>query len=188
MNALVVAGAVVVVVVVAIILVYNALVGRRNAVDQGWHLVDIELARRHDLVPNLVSVVQGYATHEQATFERVTAARTAALAASDDAAAREPAERALVGGLRELFAVAEAYPDLQAGAQFLALQGELSDVEDRIAVARRIYNANVRAYNDAIQQFPGALFASGGRFVAARFFEVDPVLRSGPPPSVAPPS
>ena len=169
---------------VFVALVYNALVRDRNAVATAWALVDTELQRRHDLVPNLVATVQGYATHERTVLEQVTAARGAAVAAAPTAEARRATEAPLVDGLRQLLTIAERYPDLKAGEQFLTLQHELADIEDRLAVARRIYNANVRDYNTAIQSFPGVLVANARDYRPATFFSVGDALRTEEPPSV----
>lgn len=182
--ALVVVAAVVIVLAIAAAVVYNGLVRYRNSVTNGWALVDTELQRRHDLIPNLVETVRGYAQHEQAVLQHVTEARAAAVVAPATPGGRAATESALVDGVRSLFAVAEQYPDLEANQQFLELQRQLVDTEDRIAVARRVYNANVRDYNTAIQSFPGVLFARNGRFDAAQPFTVSEALRSEEPPGV----
>jgi LemA protein len=164
------------------VLVYNRFVRLRNLVADSWHNIDTELQRRADLVPNLVETVKGYAAHERQVLEAVTVARTQARAATGGAAEREAPEQALTGGLRQLFAVAEGYPDLKADTQFLSLQHQLIDTEDRIQVARRIYNANVRALNTLTQSFPANLIV--GRIdVSAAYFEIEPAVRdAGPPP------
>jgi LemA protein len=182
--ALVVVVALVVVLAIAAAVVYNSLVRHRNAVTNGWALVDTELQRRHDLVPNLVETVRGYAEHERSVLQHVTEARAAAVIAPATPEGRAASETALVEGVRSLFAVAERYPDLKANQQFLELQRQLVDTEDRIAVARRVYNANVRDYNTAIQSFPGVLFARNGRFTAAQPFTVTEALGSEEPPGV----
>ncbi len=177
---------IVIFVVVALVplFVFNGLVRARNLVTNSWALVDTELQRRHDLVPNLVATVKGYAAHEQGVFDALTKARADAVAAGPDAAQRTESETALVGGLGRLFAVAEAYPDLKANEEFLALQRQLVDTEDRIAVARRVYNANVRDYNTRIQSFPGLVFAGSGRFAVAAPFDVGESIRNEAPPAV----
>lgn len=174
-----------VVVLIAVpFLIYNGLIRARNLVTNSWALVDTELQRRHDLVPNLVETVKGYAAHEQQVFEAVTNARARATNAIGTPDAREAPEAALVAGIGQLFAVAEAYPDLKASEQFLGLQRRLVDTEDRIAVARRVFNANVRDYNTRIQSFPGLLFARGGRFAPAHSFDVGGVVRNEGPPAI----
>src|SRR3954447_21477036 len=159
---------------------YNRFVHQQNLVRNSWHNIDTELQRRYDLVPNLVEVVRGYASHEQGVLEAVTTARANALAATGPADVQEGPERALVGELRGLFAVVERYPDLKASEHFLALQRELVDTEDRIQVARRIYNANVRALNTRVESFPSVLVAGPFHFEEAPYFEVDPAITSPP--------
>ena len=139
--------------------IYNRLVRLRNMIRESWRNIDTELQRRYDLIPNLVSTVKGYAAHERAVFESVTQLRTEAMAEHGRADAQAPREQALGQGVAQLIAVAEGYPDLKASEQFLALQRELVDTEDRIQVARRIYNANVRAYDSLVQTFPSLLIA-----------------------------
>jgi LemA protein len=179
----IVAGVAVLFLVLVPVLVYNRLVHLRNLVADSWHDIDTELQRRADLVPNLVETVRGYAAHERQVFEAVTAARTEASAVIGGAAAREAPEQALTGGLRRLFAVAEGYPDLKADAQFLELQHQLTDTEDRIQVARRIYNANVRALNTLTQSFPASVIAGSFHIATASYFEIEPAVRdAGPPP------
>jgi LemA protein len=180
---LVAVGAAFVMVTTAAFVIYNRLVHLRNVTRESWRDIDTELQRRHDLVPNLVDTVKGYAAHEQQTFETVTRQRAEAMAAHgpDEQA---PREQALGAGVSQLLAVAEQYPDLKASEQFLALQHELTDTEDRLQVARRIYNANVRAYNTLIETFPAVLVARRFGFEVAPFFELDPVVRAaGPPPA-----
>src|SRR6476620_6897409 len=151
--------AVIVIVVVVLLLLltfwlgYNGLVKRRNQVDNAWSQIDVQLKRRHDLIPNLVETVKGYAAHERGTFEAVTAARANAINAQSPAAQAQ-AENVLSGALKSLFAVAEAYPDLKANQNFLNLQEELTSSEDRVAYARQYYNDSVLSYNTQIQKFP----------------------------------
>jgi LemA protein len=164
-------------------LIYNRLVHLRNVSRESWRDIDTELQRRYDLVPNLVSTVKGYAAHEQETFAAVTAQRVDAMAAHREPDEQGSKEAALGRGVAQLMAVAEKYPDLKASEQFLALQRQLADTEDRIQVARRIYNANVRAYDTMVQTFPSMLVARVVGFTTRPYFELDPVIReSGPPP------
>jgi LemA protein len=150
--------------------IYNSLVGARNRVDNSWAQVDVQLKRRYDLIPNLVETVKGYASHEQQTFERVTQARSAAQSAEGPAEQAE-AENFLTSALRQLFAVAEAYPELRASENFQGLQAELSETENRIAVSRQIYNDTVLTYNNKVQQVPTNLVASVFGFDEREFFE-----------------
>ncbi len=167
-----------------VLLVYNGLVRARNLVANSWGLVDAELQRRHDLVPNLVECVKGYAVYERDVLDAVTARRAAAVAASPTPEARESREHQLVDGVRQLFGVAENYPDLQASHSYRELQRALIDTEDRITVARRVYNANVRDFNTRVQSFPGMIFARGPRFAEASFFDAGETLRNAAPPSI----
>jgi LemA protein len=162
------------IVLVAIILVavYNGLVQARNKCDEAWSGIDVQLKRRHDLIPNLVETVKGYAAHEQATFENVTAARTAAMAAKTPAESAR-AEGVLGQALAGLFAIAEAYPQLRAVESFTQLQAELTNTEDQISASRRIYNGNVQIYNTKVQQIPGKLLAGPFGFSEREFFELD---------------
>ena len=164
--------AVVIILVLWAILAYNGLVTGRNRVKEAWADIDVQLKRRYDLIPNLVETVKGYAAHEKGVFENVTQARAAAMGASG-LAAKGQAENQLAGALKSLFAVAEAYPDLKANQNFLALQNELTDTEDKIQAARRFYNGNVRDFNTSIQKFPGSLIASSFHFTAMEFFQLD---------------
>jgi len=154
---------------VAVIAVYNRLVTSRNAVDNAWAQVDVQLTRRHDLVPNLVETVRGYAAHERQTLDSVTAARAAAVSASGPEQQAQ-AENVLTGALRSLFAVAEAYPDLKAAQNFAQLQGELADTENRIAYSRQYYNDAVLTYNNAVQTVPTNLVAGATGFRTREFF------------------
>jgi LemA protein len=159
---------------------YNRFVHQQNLVRNAWHNIDTELQRRYDLVPNLVEVVRAYAAHEQRVLEAVTAARASAVAATGPADVQEGPERVLVSELRSLLVVVERYPELKASEHFLALQHELVDTEDRIQVARRIYNANVRSLNTRVQSFPSLLVAGVFRFGEAPYFEVDPAVTAPP--------
>ena len=151
--------------------VYNRLVGLRQRANQAFADIDVQLQQRHDLIPNLVETVKGYATHEKGTLEAVTAARAAATTAGT-VEQKVQAENALTGALRQLFAVAEAYPDLKANQNFLQLQGELGDVENKLAAARRFFNSAVGEFNAAIQQFPAVLIAGATGFTERTFFDV----------------
>ena len=170
--------ALIVIVVVAVLLIlggwaaFNGLIKRRNRTEEAWSEIDVELKRRHDLIPNLVSTVRGYAAHEQGTFDDVTRARANAVAAGStgDLAQIQPAESALSGALRSLFAVAENYPQLRAVESFLQLQEALTSTEDKIEYARRYYNTSARDYNIAIQTFPRRVVASLFHFKPAGFF------------------
>ncbi len=169
-------GLIVIVVVVALVLltavgIYNRLVGLRQRANQAFADIDVQLRQRHDLVPNLVETVKGYATHEKGTLEAVTAARQAAVAAPD-VEGKVKAENMLSGALRQLFAVAEAYPDLKANQNFLQLQSELSDIENKLAAARRFFNSAISEFNAAIQQFPAVLFAGALGFHEREFFDL----------------
>jgi LemA protein len=163
-----------IIVVLALILVgiYNGMVRARNRVDEAWSGIDVQLKRRHDLIPNLVESVKGYAAHESGVFEAVTQARAAAMGAQGPAETAR-AEGALSSALGRLFAVAEAYPQLRATENFQQLQAELTNTEDQIAGARRIYNGNVQAYNTRIQTFPATVFAGMFGFTKREFFEID---------------
>jgi len=175
-------GVVVVVLLLSLLVMYNRFIRQRTLVDESWHGIDVELTRRHDLVPNLVATVQGYADHERAVLEALTSAREAATAHKADAPhAREPFEDALTTTVQRVLARAEAYPDLKASANFLQLQDELTITEDRIAAARRFYNGNVRAYNTRLATFPSNLVGSAFHFEPREFFELrDPAMRAAP--------
>lgn len=151
---------------------YNRLVALRQAWKQAFADIDVQLKQRHDLVPNLVETVKGYAAHESGVFTQVTEARASAMRATS-VAEKSAAESALSGALGNLFAVAENYPQLKASENFRALQDELSDVENKIAAARRFLNNAVAEYNTAIQQFPAALFAKSFGFAEAQMFELE---------------
>ena len=165
---------------------FNRFVQQRNLVRDSWANIDTELRRRYDLIPNLVETVKGYATHERELFERVTAARSAALAATGPADEQARVEAPLVQALRGLLAVVENYPQLKANENFLALQKELTITEDRLAAARRFYNANVRDYNSRVQSVPSNLIAGMFNFKAEKFFEVEETIRRAPEVDVSP--
>jgi LemA protein len=155
-----------------LILTYNGLVKSRNKVDEAWSGIDVQLKRRHDLVPNLVETVRGYAAHERETLTEVTRARAVAIGARGPADA-EHAEAELSAALMSMRAVAEDYPDLKAADNFRRLQAELSEIEDEIQAARRIYNANVQDFNTRIAVFPNVLIARRLSFSARRFVELE---------------
>ena len=181
---------IVVVVLLALwaVLLYNGLVQKRNRVDNAWAQVEVQLKRRHDLVPNLVETVKGYAAHERGTFDSVTQARANAINAQGPAQQAQ-AENALTGALKSLFAVAEAYPELKANENFLDLQGQLRDTEDRIAISRQVYNDTVLTLNNAIQVFPAVLLAGALGFSKREFFEIDDAAeRDTPQVSFTPPA
>jgi LemA protein len=175
---------IVVVVLLAIVLWvgFNGLVKRRNRTQEAWSEIDVELKRRHDLIPNLLSTVMGYAAHEEGTFETVTQARANAITAgaTGDPSQIAPAENALSGALRSLFAVAENYPQLRAVESYLQLQETLTATEDKIEFARRYYNTSARDYNIALQTFPRNLVAGPFRFKAVAFFAADEEDRAVP--------
>ncbi|MET0696107.1 MAG: LemA family protein [Acidimicrobiia bacterium] len=175
---------IVVIVVVAILVfvfigIYNGLVQSRNRVDNSWAQVDVQLKRRYDLIPNLVETVKGYASHERETFERVTQARSAAQSASGPAEQAQ-AEGFLTQALRQLFAVAEAYPELRATENFQNLQNELAETENKIAVSRQIYNDTVLTYNNKVQQIPTNIVAGMTGFQVREFFEAGPEAVEAP--------
>lgn len=161
--------------------IYNALVRGRNHCDESWAGIDTELKRRHDLLPNLVSTVKGYAAHEREVLERVTLARNAAVASHGSPAARAGDEKVLVDSLKGLLAVVEGYPDLKASEHFLKLQKQLVETEDRIQRARRFYNANVRDYNNRVQVIPSALIARPCGFKEREYFEIGSALEREAP-------
>jgi LemA protein len=163
--------AVIVVLVLWAITVYNGLVSMRQRVNQAFADVDVQLRQRHDLVPNLVETVKGYAAHERGTLDEVVKARNAAVAAQGPAQ-QAAAENMLSGALRQLFALSEAYPDLKASTNFQQLQAELTDLENKIAASRRFFNNAVQEYNAGIQRFPAALFAGAMGFTQKEFFDL----------------
>ena len=161
---------IVVLVVLWIIMAFNGLVILKNRTKEALSDIDVQTKRRYDLIPNLVETVKGYASHEAGVFEKVTQARTAAMNAQGTAQ-KEQAENALSGTLKSLFAVAESYPDLKASTNFLSLQNELTDTEDKIQAARRFYNANVRDLNTKIESFPANLIAKQFKFTEMELFQ-----------------
>jgi LemA protein len=176
--------------VIAGIVSYNRFVSQRQMIKDAFANIDTELRRRYDLIPNLVETVRGYAAHERGVFESVTQARANAINAQGPAQQAQ-AENILTGALKSLFAVAEAYPDLKANENFLALQAELSNTEDRIQTSRRFYNSNVRQFNERVQKFPSSIIANMFDFELEQYFEVEEELREAGAPKVdfsAPPS
>ena len=177
-----------VIVIIAILIlgtvaVYNGLVRSRVRVDEAWSDINVQTKRRYDLIPNLVSTVQGYAKHEKTVFEDVTAARASAMGATG-IAQKAQAENQLAGTLKSLFAVAENYPDLKANEGFQKLQDELTDTEDKIQAARRFYNGSVRDYNIKLQVFPTSLLAGMLGFTSRDFFESDDQAQADKPVEV----
>jgi LemA protein len=175
------------------VFIRNSIIGSRNRVDEAWSGIDVQLKRRHDLVPNLVEAVKGYAQHERETFEKVTQARAAAMQASGPAEASQ-AEGMLSQALGGLRVVAEQYPELRATENFQQLSRNLSELEDEIQASRRIYNSNVQAYNTKIQVFPNSIVANTGGFEEREFFEIEvaaereaPQVQFTQPPPAAPP-
>jgi LemA protein len=162
---------VLVVLVVWIVMIYNGLVAMRQRVNQSFADIDVQLKQRHDLIPNLVETVKGYAGHERGTLEAVVKARQTAMAAPS-VEQKVAAENMLSGALRQLFALSEAYPDLKANQNFMQLQSEISDIENKLAASRRFFNNAVQEYNTGIQQFPAALFAGPFGFHAQTFFDL----------------
>jgi len=160
------------VVIVWVVYVFNRFVSLRNRTVEAWADIEVQLKRRYDLIPNLVNSVKGYATHESSAFENVTKARSVAMGATGPTGAHAQAENMLSGALKSLFAVAEAYPDLKANQNFLALQNELSDTENKIQAARRFYNSNVRDLNISVESFPGNIVAGVFKFSKKEFFDL----------------
>ncbi len=173
MIAIIVVLVIVVLVVLWGVLTYNGLVRLRNQVQEAWKQIDVELTRRHDLIPNLVETVKGYASHERETLDAVVRARAAATAPGASVAQQAQQEGELSQALGRLMAISEAYPDLKANQNFLSLQNELGATEDRIAAGRRFYNANVRELNTKVESIPSNIVAGVGHFEKADYFEVE---------------
>ncbi len=163
---------IVVALVLFLIYKYNGFVVFRTRADEAWADIDVQLKRRYDLIPNLVSTVKGYATHESEAFEKVSEARSKAMQAGS-IEEKGQAENALTGTLKSLFAISESYPELKANTNFLQLQNELADTENKIQAARRFYNGNVRELNIKIETFPGNLIAKMFKFMKKDFFELE---------------
>jgi LemA protein len=170
---------VVVLLVLALVVIYNRMVKLRVMTDQAWSDVDVQLKRRHDLIPNLVETVKGYAAHEKSTFEEVVKARNVAISAASPQE-KAHAENMLTRALRQLFALAEAYPDLKASANFQSLQEDLTKIEGAVQQSRRYYNAVTRDYDTTISVFPNSLVARQFGFVPKTFFEIEEGERSVP--------
>jgi LemA protein len=170
--ALIVIAAILVLLVLYYIGKRNGIISSRNRVDESWSGIDVQLKRRHDLVPNLVESVKGYAAHESGVFEKATKARAEAMSARG-VGETSAAETKLSGALTDLRAVAENYPTLRATENFQQLMRQLSELEDEIQASRRIYNSNVQSYNTSIQQFPGSIIANQGGFTGREFFEIE---------------
>ncbi|MBU0998981.1 LemA family protein [Patescibacteria group bacterium] len=168
MYLLIILGAI----VLLLIFIFNRFVSLRNRVKEAWADIEVQLKRRYDLIPNLVNTVKGYATHESSVFENITKARSLAMGAGGNLAEKGQAENMLTGALKSVFAIAEAYPDLKANQNFLSLQNELSDTENKIQAARRFYNTNVRDLNISIESFPGNLIAGVFNFSKMEFFDL----------------
>jgi LemA protein len=175
---------IIVIVALGAVVSYNRFVSQKQMIKDAWANIDTELRRRYDLIPNLVETVKGYASHEREVFENVTKARAAATAATGSPAEQAAAEGPFVAAMRQLFAVAENYPELKANQNFLALQQELANTEDRLQTARRFYNSNVRDFNRRVQAFPSSLIANSFHFEAAEFFEVEESIREAGAPQV----
>jgi LemA protein len=176
--ALIVILGIVLIVGIALILSYNRFVSQRTLIKNAWANIDTELKRRYDLIPNLVETVKGYAAHEREVFEEVARTRSVAAGATGSPAQQAAAEGPFVAALGKLFAVAENYPQLKANQNFLELQGELSNTEDRIQAARRFYNANVQTYNARVGQFPSNIIARQFHFTPEEFFEIPEAERA----------
>lgn len=172
---------IILILVLWVVSIYNGFIKLRNLVQESWRQIDVELHRRHELIPNLVQTVKGYAAHEQGVFEAVTQARAAAVGGPKGPASQARAEEQLTGALGRLFAVSEGYPELKASTSFLQLQNELTNTENRIAAGRRFYNANVRGLNTKVETFPQNIIATMFNFSKAEYFELtDPAARIAP--------
>ena len=177
--------AIIVIVIVLVLLAvgigaYNGLIRRRNQIENAWSQIDVQLKRRLDLIPNLVETVKGYAAHERETLQAVVDARNAAMSAPDTPHDQAVADNVLTGALRQLFALSEAYPDLKANQNYLALQEELTATEGRVAYARQFYNDSVLDYNNKLEQIPTVFFAKLLKFERREYFEADESARTVP--------
>ncbi|MFB3897723.1 MAG: LemA family protein [bacterium] len=173
MAGLIIIGIIIFLPILFVVVTYNSLVRLSQMITESWSNVDTELRRRYDLIPNLVETVKGYAKHEREVFEQITQARAAAVANAGNPASQAQDENKLIGVLKSLFAVVENYPELKANQNFLKLQQELVNTEDRIQAARRFYNGNVRDYNNRVQTFPSNLIASTFNYQTKDYFEID---------------
>jgi LemA protein len=176
------AGVVLFLLLVFVFGTYNRLINLRNTITESWRDVDVELQRRYNLIPNLVETVKGYAAHERGVFEEVARARATAVNSKGSPDSQAADENVLIRALGRLFAVIEGYPELKASQNFLHLQEELVNTEDRIQAARRFYNGNVRAFNNCVQMFLSSIIASAGGFQPAEYFEIESVAVRQPPP------
>jgi LemA protein len=174
---------IIVAIIVILIALYNSLIRSRNRVDEAWSDIEVQLKRRYDLIPNLVETVKGYAKQESSVLENVTKARTMAMQAGSMEEKLKD-ENMLSGALKSLFAVAESYPDLKSNTNFLQMQSDLTDTEDKIQASRRFYNGTVRDYNTKLQVFPTNLFASMFGFKVREFFDIDEKGPEGQPVKV----
>jgi LemA protein len=172
--------AIVAVLVIYVIVAYNGLVRAKNQIENAWSQIDVQLKRRLDLIPNLVETVKGYAAHERETLDAVIRARNAAIAAPDTPHDQANADSVLTGALRQVFALSEAYPDLKANQNFLALQEELTATEGRVAYARQFYNDSVLSYNNKLEQFPTVFIAKAMKYERREYFEADEAARTTP--------
>lgn len=188
MEVLIIIAVIVLVPVIFVVATYNSLVALRNHITDAWANIDTELKRRYDLIPNLVNTVKGYAAHEKQVFEQITELRTRCIANTGTVTQQCGTEKLLVGALQKLMAVVENYPQLKADSNFLQLQAELVNTEDRIQAARRFYNGNVRDYKNRCRMFPSSLVASVFGFEAHDFFNVDSAVREVPSVDIKPKS
>ena len=172
--------AIIAVIVIYLIVAYNGLIRLRNQIENAWSQIDVQLKRRIDLIPNLVETVKAYAAHEKDTLDAVVRARNAAIAAPATPAGQAEADTQITGALRQLFALSEAYPDLKANQNFLALQEELTATEGRVAYARQFYNDTVLGYNNKLQTFPTVIFANMMHFQKREYFQADAMSREVP--------
>lgn len=180
MIALIIVIVLVVVLLLAGVAMYNGLIRSKNQVENAWSQIDVQLKRRLDLIPNLVETVKGYAAHERETLEGVIQARNAAIAAPDSPEAQASADNMMTGALRQIFALGEAYPDLKANQNFLALQEELSATEGRVAYARQFYNDSVLGYNNKVESVPTNIVANMLKYSQREYFEADEAARTAP--------
>lgn len=173
MTIVIILAVIVAVAVLYIIGIYNGLILLRNRVKEAWSDIEVQMKRRYDLIPNLIETVKGYAAHESGTFQKVIDARNMAMANHGSPEQQAQAENVLSGTLKSLFALTENYPDLKANENFMKLQFELTDTEDRIKASRRFYNTNVLAFNTKIEMFPSNIIAKYFNFETREFFELD---------------
>ena len=180
MAGLIIVAAIILVPIIFVIVTYNSLVALRNHITDSWSNIDTELKRRYELIPNLVATVKGYAAHEREIFEKVTQLRSQCMANAGKINAQAGSEQMLVAALQKMLAVVENYPQLKADANFLELQKELVNTEDRIQAARRFYNGNVRDYKNKCETFPSSIIAGMFGFESKEFFNVEPAVRENP--------